>query len=469
MARLSVPSTGRLISTIRVSNSTSLARRLIYRLSRHALVDLALVWLDEQNQATCAPLLDSSDDDPNEVYPLAVSLERLRQLYRGLESRKGSKREVADRILHGDWRHGLSLYQLAMADVQYLHEHPTSQRWVSYRILPVEPCQAKEEATSANVDNESLAVPRLHPSTFLRNLQDQVLPDVKVHYHLHRPSRLGLLLVRVFLIDSPYGNHLASDSGASRDLALLDAARTLYIMFPDGAPFVYLSKLQGSSTSIDGTDAKILHDLVTESIPKALSQPRRRFTLQHTNVQSKNIEALLNVNGAGRTNEAGGGWGVYADKKKESPLESLLPTGGSPSPEHPDEGQKGTKRQAGRLAKEGGQVDDRMLSVRARFGNNPPMINNGKGFERVDVVLEDPFQGPLKDTADEDSPSDPSSWVPSIKMGFRGSHVFAGMQQLAEAGVLETCRIPAWITGEENINLGVVRRGRIQGLQRDVH
>lgn len=466
MSRLSVPTSGRLSPTVRISNSTVVVQKVINRLSRQALISLAIDWIDEPNRALCAPLL-RDDDDPNDFHPPVSSLERLRQLYQDMESRKGPKKEVSDRILEGDWRHGLSLYQLAMADVRYFHEHPTWQRWMVYRILPLATVLQDGTETDA-VDLESLAVPRLHPSSFLKNLQSQVLPDTKAHYHLHRLPESRLLLIRIFLIDTPYSSHLLSGNGSSTDTTYADASRTLYMAFPDGAPFVYISKIQSASASAGGADSRLFRNLVTDSIPKALSRPRERYTLEYTNTQGKNMQALLSMKGAGRGNAAEGGWSVYADKRKESPLDTLLPTPPLSEDSSSDDvilTKKGTKRQAHKDTAEEQAIRKARRSAQARFGNGA-RPEDGKGVDRVDITIKDPFIL-TRDTGEreeaEHDAEEPSSWAPEVKLTFRGSHVFAGMRQLVEHGIIDGQRMPGWLTGEEGVTVGQVRHGRIQG------
>ncbi|ROT43495.1 CHL4-domain-containing protein [Sodiomyces alkalinus F11] len=469
MSRLSVPTSGRLSPTVRISNSTVVVQKVINRLSRQALLSLALDWMDEPNRALCAPLLQDYDD-PNDFYPPVSSLAKLRELYRDMETRKGSKKEVSDRILEGDWRHGLSLYQLAMADVRYLHEHPTWQKWMVYRILPlaINP-DLDTEADASEVDHESLSVSRLHPSSFLKNLQSQVLPDTKAHYHLHRLPELRLLLIRVFLIDTPYSNNLPSGNGSSSaDATHADTSRTLYIVFPDGAPFVYISKIQGASASSGGADSKLFRNLVTDSIPKALSRPRERYTLKYTNIQGKNLQALLSMKGAGRGNAADGGWSMYADKRKESPLDTLLPT--PPLSEDSSDDvilenlKRGTKRKSHIDVAEEQCIRKARRSAQARFGNSA-RPEDGRGVERVDISMRDPFKtrrAGERQIAEHDTEG-LSSWAPEVKLTFRGPHVFAGMRLLVENGIINGQRMPGWLTGEEGVTVGEVRHGRVQG------
>ncbi|ROW03811.1 hypothetical protein VMCG_05428 [Cytospora schulzeri] len=525
MARISIPTTARLPPTLRLDPSNTTVTKILNRLARNALLTLALDWLDDNNAPICAPYLrdpEDEDEDPADLYPPLSSLAELRELYADMQTRKGSKREVIDRILEGDWRRGLTLYQLSMADLQYLYDHPASQKWSAYRVVPLKTPstrQAEEDEGPLRTDLESLAVPRFHPSTFLQNLQAQVLPDVKAHYNFDRPKDMALLLLRVFILDSPYNTNLATSSAAGRDktaAASFDASRTIYIAFPDGSPHVYISKSQTIGAATAG-ETKSLRALVVEGIPKALSRPRQRYALKPTNLTTRNMQELLHRRGSGRTNTAGGGWSIYADdKKKESPLDPVLPTPPLSEVEESGSGKRtGGERASSRKRAPSPETerDERRakrarLIAQARFGNSA-RVDDGKGVERVDIVIDDEFPRDVdpadngadteKDLGDdspqtrprvgasrrgtmemafdrareqedadgraEDDPDDgeEGTWRPSVKLTFHGSHVFAGIRQLVEAGVIDGERMPGWLTGEEGVTIGAVRNGRIRG------
>ncbi|KUI55340.1 Central kinetochore subunit CHL4 [Cytospora mali] len=522
MARISIPTTARLPPTLRLDPSNTAVTKIINRLTRSSLLTLALDWLDDNNAPICAPFLrdpEDDDEDPADLYPPVSSLPELREVYADMQTRKGSKREVIDRILEGDWRHGLTLYQLSMADLQYLYDHPASQKWSAYRVVPLKTPstqQAAEDEVPLKADLESLVVPRFHPSTFLQNLQAQVLPDVKAHYNFDRPKDMPLLLLRVFILDSPYNTNLATSTmGRDKTAASSDASRTIYIAFPDGSPHVYISKSQTIGTATAG-ETKSLRALVVEGIPKALSRPRQRYTLKPTSLTTRNMQELLHWRGSGRTNTAGGGWSIYADdKEKESPLDPVLPT---PPLSEADEGGSGKKtggewalsrkrvmspdtERAERRAKRA------RLLAQARFGDSA-RVDDGKGVERVDIVIDDLFPRKVdpagndaeaeedggddtprarpragasrrstmdmafdrareQDDADgraaDDSEGEGESWRPSVKLTFHGSHVFAGIRQLVEAGIIDGEKMPGWLTGEEGVTIGAVRNGRIRG------
>lgn len=551
MPRISVPTTARLPSSLRIDPKNQTVTKILGRLSRSSLLSVALDWLDDNNLPLAQPYLledydeetDDEADETDDFYPPARSPAALRELYTDLQSRRGSKREVLDRILEGDWRHGLSLYQLAMADLQYLYDHPTSQKWSAYRIVPLKPPTDPDGEETPEVDKESLAIPRFHPSTFLRSLQAQVLPDVKAHYTFDAHRTLPLLLLRIFVLDSPYNTNLGLQSSAMTTPATtpttttttattFDSARTVYLAFPDASPHVYISRPQQqqqtaststSTTSITttatstgvgaGESRSLLRHLLVEAIPKALSDPlrRRRVALQATGLATRNLAELLERRGAGRTNFAGGGWSVYAEEKGkkaiESPLDLVLPMSPPLSDDGDDEkegGKKETKRAGGgglagvvRAAKRARMV------ARARFGETA-RVGDGKGVERVDVVVEDAFpdvegaeetdgdgdrgrnegrddgRRPVAgrsrhvdaalgraagDGEDDDGGDDgpAQKWRPFVRLTFHGSHVFAGIRQLVECGIIDGERMPGWMTGEEGVTIGAVRNGRIRG------
>ncbi|KAI0843601.1 CHL4-domain-containing protein [Hypoxylon sp. FL0890] len=542
MARLSLPTTARLASSLRVDPANSTVIKILNRLSRPSLLSLVLDWLDEKNQPLCPPLLrrpDAPDDeDEDDFYPPASSLEELRELYEAMQARKGGRREVVDRILEGDWRYGISLYQLAMADLQYLYDHPGSLKWTAYRIQRLKTPDHEDDAEGPEkMDKESLAVPRFHPSTFLQNLQAEVLPDVKAHYNFDRPKGMPLLLLRVFIIDSPYNTDLAvstrhrgrpgvsSSAGATTSF---DTSRTIYIAFPDASPHIYISKSAAGAASSAGAagEAKSLRALIVEGIPKALSRPRERYTLKGTNLVTKNLAAMQAIKGAGRTNAAGGGWSIYAgtetaDLKTYSPLQTLLPTPPLSDASSIDEDKADSdSRKRRRLTKDPAEAEDEKqakrarLAAQARFGN-AAKIDDGKGVERLDVLIEDPFPADLARFSDDEDESsartdshagdtaaaskrkskgrqsildlsvsqedieDPADsggrrgrgderergWAPQIRLSFHGSHVFAGVRQLVEAGIVDGEKMPGWMTGEEGVTIGAVRHGRIRGFK----
>ncbi|KAG5927890.1 hypothetical protein E4U42_001597 [Claviceps africana] len=540
MSRLSVATKARLPSSLRVESSNTAVVKTISRLSREALILLALDWLDGQSLAFTAPYLApprtdddddaaAADDDPQrrinnnnnnnnaapddatDLYPPCQSIEQLRDLYTDLQDQRGSRRDVVSRILEGDWRHGLTLYQLAMIDFTYLDEHPTSQKWTAYKIQPLILPDKNVDDDVVKVDDKSLSLPRFHPSTFLQSLQEQVLPDIKAHYHFFRPKKLPLLLLRIFVIESPYNTELAlaashaggtgGTGGTGGNTTNFSSSRTIYLAFPNGSPALYITRAQATGPISHG-ESKSLHSLIANGVPQALSRPRERYTLKPTSLVSRNLEAILDKRGPGRSNAAGGGWSIYANEKdKKSPLDSVLPT-------------PPLSRESS-LAAAGGQKRQRPLSQRqraakraktvaqARFGESA-IMTDGKGIEKLEIIMQDPYPpvdgvymqdseddddrlarrtdrrrskmdaalrqalgdrtgGDAAADDDDDDDADSSRWTPLVRINFQGPHVFAGIRQLVEAGIVDGERMPGWMTGEDAVTTGVVRRGLVRG------
>ncbi|KAL5324705.1 hypothetical protein ACEPPN_009253 [Leptodophora sp. 'Broadleaf-Isolate-01'] len=479
MTSISVPTTSALRPTQLIPATHPAVSKTLHRLSRPSLLSLVLDWLDERNQENTAPYLLSSDDsfDEQDTYPPASSLPALREVYTELLAKKGSKRDVVDRIVEGDWRDGISLYQLAMADMQYLYDHPTSQKWTALKIVRLSPSE----------DKKPPSIPRFHPATFLQNLQREVLPGVKAHYNLDRHATLPLLVLRIFILESPYNTTLALQGKQK----VFDSSKTFYVAFPDSSPYVYVS-LAAPTVPGGTTDNKSLRKLMLEGIPKAFSKPRERYNLESTTLSARNLDALVEQRGGGRTNAAGGGWSVYVSDSKTTgnPLNIQQPTPETSVPqEEPEEPTSlGMKR---KRISDASILKRRKLLAASRFGSTA-LPNDGKGIERLDIQIQDTFPS-LAPVEDEDLwNSDPSptsnqrkrgrrstlnfeggdqeevqaeGWRPDVRITFQGQHVFAGLRKLVEEGVVDGQMMPGWMTGEEGVSLGVVREGRIRGFK----
>ncbi|CAL3971215.1 unnamed protein product [Diplocarpon coronariae] len=480
MTSLSIPTTSALSSAQLIPSTHPAVFKTLHRLSRPSLLSLVLDWLDERNQENTSPYL--SDPDEYDIYPPASSLPSLRDIYTELQAKKGSKRDVVDRIIEGDWRDGLSLYQLAMADMQYLYDHPLSQKWTALKVVRLSPSS----------DSKPPTIPRFHPATFLRNLQREVLPDVKAHFNLDRHATLPLLILRIFILESPYNTSLALHKHK-----FLDSSKTFYVAFPDTSPHIYVSL---GAPSIPGTssDSKSLRKLLLDGIPKAFSKPRERYKLESTNLSARKLDALVEKRGGGRTNAAGGGWGAYSgEKRADNPLDIQLQL---PTPELVvEEKEAGRERGLKRKRLEEAHVVERRKEIAAsRFGNSG-RTDDGSGIERLDIQMQDPFptnpSAPASDDEEESSAGSnpksnhrrrgrrsavhlsmtedpvegedvqPEGWRPDIRLTFHGQHVFAGIRRLVEASIVDGENMPGWMTGEEGVSFGVVKDGRVRGFK----
>lgn len=484
-------------------------QRTFSKLSRQSLISLAHQWLAKKNRDFCRPYLlndrgaeaEADDEDDDELYTPAQSYEELQEIYKELGARKGGKREIQDRILEGDWRTGISMYQLATAEIQYLLDHPNSLRWTAKRLARIPNAKATA-ALDMEVTNDSEHLPRFQAQTFMANLARELTPLMKAHYLLIRIKTLPMTILRVYIHDSPYSTEasLAIPTTPSHP----DNARAVFFIWPNGSQFVYSSIANHLGQTISD-DARHLRDVVQQAVPKAFSRPSARYQLASTNFTTKNLDALLAYRGPGKGNAAGGGWSIFQDHSfSQNALDFITSlregTGknGSGKMGHGAAGEKANangnaKTAPGRPkraleAEETPEAKRRREVAAGRFGTSA-QPGDGLGLERVEVRIDDAFP-PLDGDAStlNDEPGEHSAprgrkgrpslldrsldemeeleggdaWVPDVRVTFQGTHVFAGVRQLVEAGVIDGEKMPGWMTGEAGVTIGAVKDGRIR-------
>jgi central kinetochore subunit Mis15/CHL4 len=477
-------------------------QRTFTKLSRPSLISLAQQWLSKKNRDFCKPFLlgdrndaaDEEDDDLNEeLYEPAQSYEELLEIYKELAARKGGRREVLERILEGDWRSGISMYQLATAEIQYLLDHPNSLRWTARRLTRI--ANARSAVTDMEVTNDSDHLPRFQAQTFMSNLARELTPLMKAHYLITRIKTSPMTILRVYIHDSPY----SSESSLAVDSTTTDSAKAVFFVWPNGSPFVY-SSLATHTGQVVGDDGRHLRDIVQQAIPKAFSRPSARYQLTSTNFTTKSLDALLTYRGSGKSNGATGGWSIFQDHSFSQNALDFITTQKS------DDQSKtsGGKNLTNTLAKVGPGRPKRALDstespeskrrkevAQGRFGTSA-QPDDGQGLERIEVRIDDPFpstQGNnveldgetsrlsaqpsnrgrrgrpsiLERTAEEtEQLQNEEGWVPNVRVAFTGTHVFAGIRQLVEEGIIDGEKMPGWMTGEAGVTIGAVRGGRIR-------
>lgn len=456
--RIAIPTVRPLPDNFRLSSTSSLVVKTLSKLSRPALLSLAASWCSRDLQHSCAPcILAEDDDEPSDAaYDAATSLAQVDGLYsEELPARKGTKREIVDRILAGDWRHGISLYQLAMAETQYILEQPSSNRWTSFKL------QRHDQEPETNL-------PCFHPQSFLHNLQQEIAPLAKAHYTLSTPQSFPGTVLRIYLHDTPYNTQSALRSSSKHGGSI---NKSIFILFPMGTPYIYVSLSSGGANVIDA-DSKSLQKFVVEAIPRALSSPGSRYKLASTALTTRSLTALLAHRGAERTNSASGGWSIYTDEKMdESALDyTKLEDGKLALPDEEEYLNTDEKENFRKNLKRpmpfshtdptsslsSPKVKRLKLVAAGRFGTYG-LSDDGKNFNRLDVRMTDSFS--RKPGADEE---DRDNFTPNIRLSFQGSHVFAGIRKLVESGIIDGEAMAGWMTGEAGVSVGTVRGGRIE-------
>jgi central kinetochore subunit Mis15/CHL4 len=306
------------------ATAKSLVKSLI-RLSKPALIDLALQWLLEENQATCAPYLASNRNleeevDEDYLWSPAESIEELRLTYNRMRFESDiKKRYIIDRILDGDWRRGMSLYQVATIDFQCLSENDKALRWTALKLVPQSDYDSSgQEPLKKKRKTNQAPYPTVSPSTFIRNLQREISPTVKAHYYLHRlHAPQNLSVVRICVADSPYTN---PQSSVQSSLLFTDPTRLIFIALPDSCPYIYVSVAGAAKEAASRTkkslaarmDITSLKRTVLEEIPKALSKSQHRYALESTSLTARSLSTMLALRGNNSTNAASGAYTIFS-------------------------------------------------------------------------------------------------------------------------------------------------------------
>ena len=480
--RLTIPTTKPLSDSLRLPSSSTHVWRTLSKPSRSSLLSLASQWCEKGNLKSCGPYLlgDDQEEKIDEAYAAAESLAEIEGLYNEeLPSRKGSKREVVDRILEGDWRHGISMKQLAMAETEYILEHQSANRWTALKLGTLE-----EEDEEDNDHKTHRHLPRLHAATFVRTLQKEISPVAKAHFYIHQPESLPVTVLRIYLHDTPYNTSSAlrtvSTNGTSKKANPSDAPKSIFVLFPSGTPYIYVS-LASSGTNLTDPESKSLQKFIVEAIPKALSRPSRRYELQATGMTARSLTALLAHRGAEKTNSAAGGWSIFVtDSKGRNALDFAESKNEAVDDDEDEEANKenmsalpgGKKRpfeHADPTNNSDLQIRKRLkLLAASRFGDYG-LPEDGKNLHSFSVRIGDSFDRrpkPRKQANNglfvEDEPEEGGSWKPDVRISFQGSHVFAGLRLLVAKGVLDGERMPGWMTGEASVSVGMVKQGRIE-------
>jgi central kinetochore subunit Mis15/CHL4 len=463
-----LPSTSPLPSNHRLPSTDPTVLKALSPLSRAALLDLAAQWCSTIYRDTCGPYIDDSFDtseaenDAANPWSASTNVEELEQLYRDeLGTRRGTKRDLLDRILEGDWRHGISLLQMAMAETRCVLDSAGARRWSALEIYNK---QQQPGRTSP------AAPPKLNAKTFVRSIHAQLAGLTKAHYHIMTPDKYPLTMVRLALYDSPYNNELLTQS------------KTLFLAFPHNAPaYVYVAKPSAaalSASELDPESSSII-SFIIKSVGPALSRPGARFALRPTNLTAKSLDTLLALRGAGGGNAAGGGWSIFADGEFGTEVASTLDVNSNTDKsgvEKVIEAGRRKKRKSEEVEEEENQAvtganvpfqhanptASLPISKRtrlthetaARFGvSSVPAAENNTALTRFDVRLEDALFPNSFEGTNEAS---------GVKMSFSGKDVFAGIRALTEIGVIRPKDMPGWLTGEGGVSVGTVREGRLE-------
>ena len=363
-----------------------------------------------------------------------------------------SKQHLIDRIIDGDWRRGLSLYQHATIDFAHLSTNDTALRWSALRIVPLESSITASLPSSDGPPTKKRRTtththpiyPTTSPHTFLATLRASLSPLLKSTYHLTTlslPHNHTLPIIRLYLSPTvAFAPRSANIPRSARHAT--DGGRVMYIALPPSCPYIYVSLAGATASATVSSSAPIkgkmditsMKRLVIEAIPKALSRPHERWALESTKLTARSLKAMCELRGAGRPGTAGGVGALLCPddggKVEPSPVDVLAEKAYMTPPPEEIDGEDEVEREVKRKRTE--ELD-------ARFG--PLMHSKRAKLDRVAVRIEDVGRR----RGEERSAVDTAQ----IGLTFAGADVHAGLRALAELGVLDVNCMPGWMAGSE--------------------
>lgn len=453
------------------------------RLSREAIIDLALAWL--QDERSLAPYLlcnrtGFEADEEDYLHTPAESIEKLREFYETLrkDQSQATKRDIIDRIVDGDWRRGLSLHQHAIIDFANLEQHDTALKWSALKLVPLEAGQEKsafEDDSQPAKKKRKLSheeeppYPQVSPQAFLSTLKAEISPLVKAHYHLHlMPSPYNLTILRLYI--SPNSAFTPRRSKVPRRAKhATDSGRIMYIAIPDSCPYIYVSVSSSPSTSssrsksstrdikekvLAKVDMAAMKRIVLEAIPKALSRPHQRWSLESTKLVARSLQTMCELRGNQKPGTGGGAYSIFADGSKSADISPVDVNMGEDEDkdekdheeEGPDDRQDLIDRRFGHMSGEHYAALDR---VHVKLRNVIPPSDDDDGDGDGDTNLTQRCAPEAEDGEDEGN---------EIFLTFSGTDVFRGLKTLAELSpsYIDLQKMPGWMTGELGVSSLVV-------------
>ncbi|KAK5943953.1 chromosome loss- protein [Knufia obscura] len=427
------------------------------RLSRQKLVDLCATW---SKSSKCDPYLSSNRDilESNEedyLHEPARSRQDLKHVYEALKDDTSdlghlSKRDIIDRIVDGDWRRGLSYEQLASIDFANLEENDTTLRWSALKLVPLRSgSEEQAERPSKRRKAEHSVMPRYPEITaaiFVQNLKQHIGPLVKAHYQIHRIAALQLSVVRLYITrNTPFAP--LSGNVPRQGKVATDAARTMFIALPDSCPYVYVSVSASTASKGHGkadsssagtkVDVAATKRVVLEAIPKALSRPQQRWSLETTKLTAKSLQAMTLLRGSGKVGASGG---TLSQLSQPRPVLDTTEAA----------------IEDGRAELTNPPLQEHQKLVEQRFGSmaGPSHAKLDRVQVQIRNLVTTPKQKSKKQKSVNDDPTEESRCT-SLTITLSGSDVFAGLKQFASLHpqYVDVERLPALFTGQHSTTM----------------
>ncbi|RPB28658.1 CHL4-domain-containing protein [Terfezia boudieri ATCC MYA-4762] len=407
----------RSLSDAQLIPHSSNIQKLLLKPSKTTLCEIAIDWLDNSQLGTPHPPPEGFGDD-DEDRAGEQSVEDLKGVYEKMKAASSvTRKAVIERIVERDWNQGLNLWQIAQLECRCIADNAIVHKWTAGRLL-----------LQGLADSEA-ALPRFQASSFVYNLQTIIKPMIRSHCHIFKYTELSLVIIRIQLHEA------AGDVQAYAELP--PSKRVIFCAFPENTPFIFWN------TGVKDP----LRAILLDSLAPAMSRPGQRFELKSTSLTAKSLSTMVHMRSSTRSSHALGAWSLYADDKiDKSPLDSGFDamSGGN---EGEDKESEDTMAEAERARSK------RRKIAGGRFGTSG-VDGDGRGIEKLEVTIRDKMPVLSGEGEAEDGNR---SFRPTVTVTFEGSHVFAGIRKMVEVGLIDGLAMPSWMTGEDGVNVAVVK------------
>ena len=436
----------------------STVARSLSRLSREKLTELCISWTKTSKShpylTSNRNLVESVEEDY--LHEPAQSRKSLNDIYKTLQDGSQNvstltKKDIIDRIVDGDWRRGLTHNQLASIDFANLEENDTALRWTALKLVPLNIDNATHEDVRPKKRRKIQAsnglrvahYPDITLPLFVEALKTYIAPLVKAHYHIHRIAPLNLTVVRLYVSPNAPFAPLSTNTPRQHQ-GSNDSARTMFIALPDSCPYVYVS-MSGSTEpqrrqdtsagkGLPKVDIAATKRIVLEAIPKALSRPQQRWSLETTKLVAKSLKAMSLLRGGGVVGVSGGSFSQLMCATQSNTIPASTVDSGN------------------------GNADDdvtRVEAVEKLFG--PQQGSNHAKLDHLQVKVQNLRSNSKKSglkrkfVHDEDDAND----LAPVTITLTGNDVFAGLKQFAlnYPEFIDLKKFPSQLTGAGNTSI----------------
>ncbi|VVT56734.1 uncharacterized protein SAPINGB_P005239 [Magnusiomyces paraingens] len=432
--------------------------KVLHALPRNTLLRLVQDWLQDSRFIALLhwPTVYTQTNTRDQNRAVKILLAQ----YQKMEGHKSpTKRNLVQNIIYDLWPDGLSLMQVAQADVaRFLDRVNKKSRGPTPETISNTSGQLPHAWTysAVSVASGSLGAPlrpytvsHIEPGPFLARFCEALYPIICGHVSAHQHPTESLFVVRIQVFEEQsitnirkIGTRLKSsrDSGLGRIKADL---APVFLAVPLSSSYVL-------HTFPRRAVAKAYVTAALNALTAALSRVRRPIIVTSVDaLPTKSLECLLSLTSVARGSASLGPWSKFGagtaeprifskKRKKQSTVQKLL-DGYLQTPQ--------TKKR-------------RLINIRFHGEPEPPQKKTNQDDDDDDEVIVTHAKIPTFEVKIKEPYRGGSGFLPTLTTRFEGTNVYQGLEMLAYAGVLDAQRAPKWLTEQQATTTATVTNGK---------